>query len=290
MWLPSALRSTLESIPGTANPMDVMRTGCSALGCQMPEDSDHNVDAARDIIDRLMACFGSMLVYWYHFSHHGKRIELVTDDDSIGGHFLHLLHGEPPRESWVKAMHISLILYAEHEFNASTFTGRVVAGTGSDLYSCITAAIGALRGPKHGGANEAAFETQSRYSSTDEAEAAKTQLELVAWVMSPSGSLIDQLTAGSDPRNNAGINWVTTSRDAGSDDASRTRARNLTDACVRRLGQPVGTWVSGGLTVRLEAGRVDPPRLTPGDAAVVCSWINGDLGVNAGCLTATTVA
>jgi 2-methylcitrate synthase len=151
--------------------MDVMRTGCSALGCQSPEPEDQNVDAARDIVDRLMACFGSMLVYWYHFSHNNKRIELVTDDDSIGGHFLNLLHGKPAPESWVKAMHISLILYAEHEFNASTFTGRVIAGTGSDMYSCITGAIGALRGPKHGGANEAAFIIQSRYDSTDAAEA-----------------------------------------------------------------------------------------------------------------------
>ena len=169
--LPQAVKTVLEQLPADTHPMDVMRTGCSALGCQTPEAADHNVAGARDIIDRLMACFGSMLVYWYHFSHSGRRIELVTDDDSIGGHFLHLLHGEPPRESWVKAMHISLILYAEHEFNASTFTGRVVAGTGSDLYSCITAAIGALRGPKHGGANEAAFEVQSRYGSADEAEA-----------------------------------------------------------------------------------------------------------------------
>jgi len=168
--LPNTVKTVLEQLPASTHPMDVMRTGCSALGCQMPEEADHDIDEARTIIDRLMACFGSMLVYWYHYSHHGKRIELVTDDDSIGGHFLHLLHGEPPRESWVKAMHISLILYAEHEFNASTFTGRVVAGTGSDLFSCITAAIGALRGPKHGGANEAAFEIQSRYSSADEAE------------------------------------------------------------------------------------------------------------------------
>ena len=168
--LPKAVKTVLEQLSASTHPMDVMRTGCSALGCQMPEDADHNVADARAIIDRLMACFGSMLVYWYHYSHHGKRIALVTDDDSIGGHFLHLLHGEPPRESWVKAMHISLILYAEHEFNASTFTGRVVAGTGSDMYSCMTAAIGALRGPKHGGANEAAFEIQSRYSSADEAE------------------------------------------------------------------------------------------------------------------------
>ena len=169
--LPESVKTVLEQLPASTHPMDVMRTGCSALGCQSPEPEDHNVDAARDIVDRLMACFGSMLVYWYHFSHNNKRIELVTDDDSIGGHFLHLLHGRPAPESWVKAMHISLILYAEHEFNASTFTARVVAGTGSDMYSCITGAIGALRGPKHGGANEAAFVIQSRYDSADAAEA-----------------------------------------------------------------------------------------------------------------------
>ena len=169
--IPQAVKTVLEQLPASTHPMDVLRTGCSVLGCLEPEGPITDYDATRAIIDRLMACFGSMLVYWYHFSHNGKRIELVTDDDSIGGHFLHLLHGEPPRESWVKAMHVSLILYAEHEFNASTFTGRVVAGTGSDMYSCLTAAIGALRGPKHGGANEVAFEIQSRYGSADEAEA-----------------------------------------------------------------------------------------------------------------------
>jgi len=169
--LPGAVKTVLEQLPASVHPMDVMRTGCSALGCQSPEAADHNSDDARRIIDRLMASFGSMLVYWYHFSHNNKRIELVTDDDSIGGHFLHLLHGKPAPESWVRAMHISLILYAEHEFNASTFTGRVIAGTGSDVYSAMTGAIGALRGPKHGGANEAAFEIQSRYGSADEAEA-----------------------------------------------------------------------------------------------------------------------
>ncbi len=169
--LPQAVKTVLEQLPASTHPMDVMRTGCSAFGCQSPEDADHNVEGARDIIDRLMACFGSMLVYWYHFSQSGKRIELVTDDDSIGGHFLHLLHGKPAPESWVKAMHVSLILYAEHEFNASTFAGRVIAGTGADMYSALTGAIGALRGPKHGGANEVAFEIQSRYSSADEAEA-----------------------------------------------------------------------------------------------------------------------
>ncbi len=169
--LPQSVKTVLEQLPASTHPMDVMRTGCSALGCQEPEAADHNDAAARDIIDRLMASFGSMLVYWYHFSQSGKRINLNTDDDSIGGHFLNLLHGKPAPESWVKAMHVSLILYAEHEFNASTFTGRVIAGTGSDLYSGMTGAIGALRGPKHGGANEVAFETQSRYSSADEAEA-----------------------------------------------------------------------------------------------------------------------
>lgn len=169
--LPDAVKTTLEQLPKTTHPMDVMRTGCSVLGCLETESSDHPKHQARDIIDRLMACFGSMLVYWYHFSHNHKRIELQTDDDSIGGHFLHLLHGEKPRESWIKAMHISLILYAEHEFNASTFAARVIAGTDSDMHSCITGAIGALRGPKHGGANEAASRIQQRYQSADEAEA-----------------------------------------------------------------------------------------------------------------------
>jgi len=151
--------------------MDVMRTGCSALGCALPEAHDHNAPGARDIADRLIASFGSMLLYWWHWSHNGRRVEVETDDDSIGGHFLHLLHGAAPPEPWVRAMHTSLILYAEHEFNASTFAARVVAGTGSDMYSAITAGIAALRGPKHGGANEAAFEIQKRYASPDEAEA-----------------------------------------------------------------------------------------------------------------------
>ncbi|MET0267798.1 MAG: 2-methylcitrate synthase [Duganella sp.] len=169
--LPQAVKSALEALPASAHPMDVMRTGVSVLGCVLPEKDDHNVPGARDIADRLMASFGSMLLYWYHYSHNGKRIETDTDDDSIGGHFLHLLHGVKPSDSWVQAMHTSLILYAEHEFNASTFTGRVIAGTGSDLHSAITGAIGALRGPKHGGANEFAFEIQKRYDNPDEAEA-----------------------------------------------------------------------------------------------------------------------
>ena len=169
--LPTGVRTALEQLPPSAHPMDVMRTAVSVLGCLSPEKDDHNHPGARDIADKLMACLGSVLLYWYHFSHNGKRIHVETDDASIGGHFLHLLHGHKPRDSWVRAMHTSLILYAEHEFNASTFTGRVIAGTGSDMYSCITGAIGALRGPKHGGANEVAFEIQKRYENPDEAEA-----------------------------------------------------------------------------------------------------------------------
>ncbi|MGF6179205.1 2-methylcitrate synthase [Massilia sp. UYP32] len=169
--LPQAVKSALEALPAGAHPMDVMRTGVSVLGCVLPEKDDHNIAGARDIADRLMASFGSMLLYWYHYSHNGKRIEVETDDDSIGGHFLHLLHGVKPSQSWVQAMHTSLILYAEHEFNASTFTARVVAGTGSDMHSAITGAIGALRGPKHGGANEVALDIQKRYENADEAEA-----------------------------------------------------------------------------------------------------------------------
>ncbi|GGY57900.1 2-methylcitrate synthase [Pseudoduganella sp. SL102] len=168
--LPQAVKLALEALPAGAHPMDVMRTGASVLGCVLPEKDDHNLAGARDIADRLMASFGSILLYWYHYSHAGRRIDVETDDDSIGGHFLHLLHGAPPPESWVKAMHTSLILYAEHEFNASTFTARVVAGTGSDIYSAITGAIGALRGPKHGGANEVALDIQKRYENADEAE------------------------------------------------------------------------------------------------------------------------
>ncbi|HET7395146.1 MAG TPA: 2-methylcitrate synthase [Gammaproteobacteria bacterium] len=169
--LPDVVRTALEQLPASAHPMDVMRTGVSALGCTLPEKDDHNASGARDIADRLVASLGSMLCYWYHWSHNGRVIEVETDDDSVGGHFLHLLHGREPSDAWVRAMHTSLILYAEHEFNASTFTARVIAGTGSDMYSCITGAIGALRGPKHGGANEVAFEIQSRYNTPDEAEA-----------------------------------------------------------------------------------------------------------------------
>lgn len=169
--LPAALKQALEALPASAHPMDVMRTGASVLGCVLPEKNDHNQPGARDIADRLMASFSSMLLYWYHYSHNGKRIEVETDDDSIGAHFLHLLHGVKPSASWIKAMHTSLILYAEHEFNASTFATRVIAGTGSDIYSAITGGIGALRGPKHGGANEVALEIQQRYTNANEAEA-----------------------------------------------------------------------------------------------------------------------
>lgn len=169
--LPSALKSALEQIPAAAHPMDVMRTGVSVLGCLLPEKDDHNHPGARDIADRLMASLGSMLLYWYHFSTNGRRIDVDTDDDSIGGHFLHLLHGTTPSDMWVRAMHTSLNLYAEHEYNASTFAARVIAGTGTDVYSAITGAIGALRGPKHGGANEVSFEIQNRYANPDEAEA-----------------------------------------------------------------------------------------------------------------------
>lgn len=169
--LPASVKSALETLPASAHPMDVMRTGASALGCNLPEKDDHNHPGARDIADRLMASFGSMLLYWYHYAVNGRIIEVETDDDSIGGHFLHLLHGQTPPDSWVKAMHTSLVLYAEHEFNASTFAARVIAGTGADMYSAITGAIGALRGPKHGGANEVAYEIQSRYDTPDAAEA-----------------------------------------------------------------------------------------------------------------------
>lgn len=168
--LPAAVRTTLEALPATAHPMDVLRTGCSVLGIAEPERDITDVAETRQHIDRLLASFGSMLAYWYHFSTSGRRIDVETDDTTIASHFLHLLHGQPAAPEWVRAMHTSLNLYAEHEFNASTFTARVIAGTNSDLHSCITGAIGALRGPKHGGANEVAWEIQRRYSGADDAE------------------------------------------------------------------------------------------------------------------------
>ena len=169
--LPASVKEALEHLPASSHPMDVMRTGVSALGCVLPEKDDHNTPGARDIADRLLASLGSMLLYWYHWSTNGQRIQVETDDESIGGHFLHLLHGQKPSAEWERAMHTSLVLYAEHEFNASTFACRVIAGTGSDMYSAITGGIGALRGPKHGGANEVAFEIQKRYDNPNEAEA-----------------------------------------------------------------------------------------------------------------------
>ena len=167
--LPAPVKAALEQLPAGSHPMDVMRTGVSVLGCTLPEAPAHDNAGARDIIDRLMASMGSMLLYWYHYSHNGRRIEVEGDETTIAEHFLRLLHGRTPSAEHIRAMQTSLILYAEHEFNASTFTARMVAGTGSDMYSAITAAIGALRGPKHGGANEAAFEVQSRYASPDDA-------------------------------------------------------------------------------------------------------------------------
>ena len=169
--IPMAVQDVLESLPASTHPMDVLRTACSVLGCVLPEKDDHNIAGAKDIADRMMASFGSMLLYWYHFAVNGKCIDVETDDDSIGGHFLHLLHGEEPGDLAVQSMHMSLVLYAEHEFNASTFAARVIAGTGSDMYSAITGGIGALRGPKHGGANEVAFDIQNRYDNPDDAEA-----------------------------------------------------------------------------------------------------------------------
>ncbi|MGJ1421851.1 bifunctional 2-methylcitrate synthase/citrate synthase [Sphingobacterium spiritivorum] len=169
--LPIALQNVLKQLPTTAHPMDVLRTYVSVFGSIQPEKESHPLAGARDIANRLMASMGSALLYWYHFSQNGREIAVETTDATLGGHFLHLLHGTPPSESWVRAMQVSLNLYAEHEFNASTFTARVIAGTGSDIYSCIAGAIGALRGPKHGGANEVAFEIQTRYANADEAEA-----------------------------------------------------------------------------------------------------------------------
>jgi 2-methylcitrate synthase len=168
--LSRTVRGALEVLPPSAHPMDVLRTGVSAMGCALPEPAAHGASGARDIADQLVASLGSMLTYWYHFSRSGRRITVETDDESVGGHFLHLLHERPPPASWVSAMHISLILYAEHEFNASTFTARVIASTGSDLYSCQVGGIGALRGPKHGGANEVALQIQQRYANAEVAQ------------------------------------------------------------------------------------------------------------------------
>jgi 2-methylcitrate synthase len=167
---PAQLKAVLEQIPASVHPMDVLRTACSTLGTVLPEKDDHNLAGARDIADRLIASFGSMLLYWYHYSHHGRRVDVETDDPSIAGHFLHILHGQPPSALHEHALDVSLILYAEHEFNASTFAARVTASTLSDMYSAITSGIGTLRGPKHGGANEAAMQIIQAFHSADEAE------------------------------------------------------------------------------------------------------------------------
>jgi len=196
--LPEPVKEILERIPAATHPMDVLRTGVSALGAVLPEKEDHGAPGARDAADRLVASQGSMLLYWYHWSHNGKRIDVETDDDSIGGHFLHLLHGRAPKPLWVRAMHTSLNLYAEHEFNASTFAARVIAGTGSDFHSCIAGAIGALRGPKHGGANEFSFETQKRYDTLDAAEADIRQRVAAKEVIIGFGHPVYTI---SDPRN-----------------------------------------------------------------------------------------
>ena len=196
--LPAAVRTVLEALPAATHPMDVLRTGVSALGCALPEKESHDSAGARDITDLLLASLNSMLLYWHHFAQHGRRIDVETDDDSIGGHFLHLLHGRAPSAEWVKAMHTSLVLYAEHEFNASTFTTRVIAGTGADIYSAITGGIGALRGPKHGGANEFSFEIQQRYATPDEAEADIVQRVAAKEVIIGFGHPVYTV---SDPRN-----------------------------------------------------------------------------------------
>lgn len=197
--LPQAVKTVLKALPAAAHPMDVLRTYTSTLGTIQPEKEDHNEADAREIANKLIASFSSALLYWYHYSHNGREIDVETDDKTIGGHFLHLLHGEKPTYSWINAMNISLILYAEHEFNASTFTGRVITGTGSDIYAAITGAIGALRGPKHGGANEVAYDIQSRYESTDQAEEdikkRLTNKEIVIGFGHPVYTI-------SDPRNN----------------------------------------------------------------------------------------
>ena len=196
--LPAAVQDALEALPAASHPMDVLRTAVSVLGCVLPERDDHSAAGARDIADKLMACLGSALLYWYHYIHNGLAIDVHTDDDSIGGHFLHLLHGTAPSQEWVRAMHVSLNLYAEHELNASTFTARVIAGTGSDMYSAIAGGIVALRGPKHGGANEVAFDIQKRYANPDEAE-----IDIRRWVQAKEvvigfGHLVYTI---SDPRN-----------------------------------------------------------------------------------------
>jgi 2-methylcitrate synthase len=234
--LPASVKACLETLPASSNAMDVMRTAVSALACVLPEKDDHNVPGARDIADRLMASLGSALLYWHHYSHNGRRIEVETDDDSIGGHFLHLLHGKPPSELWVKSMHTSLILYAEHEFNASTFTCRVIAGTGADFHSAIAGGIGALRGPKHGGANEVAFEIQKRYDTPDEAEADVRRRVEAKEVVIGFGHPVYTI---SDPRN------------------------VVIKEVARRLSQDAGSTKMFDIAERLEAVMADAKKMFP---------------------------
>ena len=234
--VPAAIKDVLELLPHSAHPMDVLHTAVAALGCVAPEKDDHNQAGARDIADRLLASLGSMLLYWYHDSHDGKRIDVATDDESIGGHFLHLLHGTPPSELWVRSMHASLNLYAEHEFNASTFAGRVIASTGSDFYSAIGGAIGALRGPKHGGANEAAFEIQGRYDTPDEAEADVRRRVAAKEVIIGFGHPVYTV---SDPRN------------------------KVIKEVARQLSQAAGDLKAFNVAERLEAVMWDAKRMFP---------------------------
>ena len=234
--LPVSVKTVLESLPPSTHPMDVMRSGASALGCVLPEKEDHTLQGARDIADRLLASFGSMLLYWHHYAVNGKRIEIETDDDSIASHFLHLLHGRKPRDLWIWAMNTSLNLYAEHEFNASTFAARVIAGTGSDMYSAVVGAIGALRGPKHGGANEVSFEILSRYAGPDEAEADIKKRLAVKEVIIGFGHPVYTVA---DPRN-AVIKEV-----------------------ARRLSQDAGTMTLFDIAARLETVMWDAKKLFP---------------------------
>ena len=234
--VPANVKAALEWLPASSHPMDVMRTAVSVLGCVLPEKDDHSVPGARDIADRLMASLGGALLYWYHYSHNGRRIEVETDDDSIGGHFLHLLHGREPSEQWVRAMHTSLILYAEHEFNASTFACRVVAGTGADMYSAITGGIGALRGPKHGGANEMAFEVQKRYENADDAEADIRRRVDAKEVIIGFGHPVYTI---SDPRN------------------------KVIKEVARKLSQQVGDMKMFGIADRLETVMWDAKKMFP---------------------------
>jgi 2-methylcitrate synthase len=234
--IPAVVRDVLEGLPASSHPMDVLRTAVSALGCALPEKEDHGGAGARDIADRLIASLGSMLCYWYHASHNGRLIDVETDDDSIGGHFLHLLHDRRAPVDWVRAMHTSLNLYAEHEFNASTFAARVIAGTGSDMYSAVSGAIGALRGPKHGGANEVAFETQKRYRTADEAEADIRRRIAAREVIIGFGHPVYTV---SDPRN------------------------EIIKAVAKRLGEAAGDLRMFEIAERIEATMWDAKKMFP---------------------------